>query len=365
MYLVLNKFRFGKTCHTTILFHTIRFLRDILLQRQTFGSAGSSLDSDRLIARDPLPSTSASDNFTTIISPTTTINDLNDDCLRELFTKLTISELCKMSIVCKRFRLIIESILQSELKSIDLSDRSKMGRSNSHKGYELAPMRALFKRYQIVELAFSKCDFINVSDYRIINMISRYCPELKSIHFKGISFSFTNDSDKLRAFFKQLTSVTLERCFFDGFRNTIIPYHLKVLYQISFINLRMTYFKFPNAEKLIIRGGVIGSLLSERANQLFFFENHQNIKHLEIDGLDLSIWRKCLPNLVVLKTEISFSSSITSADLPCFDNLKDLTLNEVDDPSHPNIVTLLTAISARNVLERLEFGTSHLNIDYL
>lgn len=348
-----------------VLFRQIRFLRENLLQVQQFGSARNPSSS----VRDPSPSSSAS-SYSVKASPrtTTTINDLDDDCIRELFTKLSISELCKMRIVCKRFRLISEDILPFRWKSIDLSDRLKMGRSRSHKGYQLAQMRVLFKRYVITELTFSKGDFANVSDKRIINMISRYCPQLKSIHFIDFNFSTTDiGAENLKVFFNQLTSVFLERCSFANCKVAhVVSGNLGVLYSIYFQRIQTKYLVFPNAEKLIIRGGSIGRLLSKTTNQHTFFAKHRNVKHLEIGRLDLSIWRKCLPNLVVLKTAVLFSSSssLADADLPRFDNLKDLTLNEVEDLSHSNIVTLLTAISARNVLERLEFGTMHIDIDY-
>lgn len=326
-------------------------MKCFVLQTLASRSSGQSSNSiynnirDRTIRNDTSP---------------TTIGDLNDDCLREIFTHLNISQLCLTSIACKRFHSISEEILRKRFKSIDLSDREKMGRSNSHCGYKLGPLSILFQKYEINELAFSKHDFA-AEDTQIINMISKSCRDVRSLQMKYMTFySWGIHLGQLRTLFQGLNSLTMDLCTFYLTRAEMTSIFSKCVDLTSLVLVGpnvLSYIifwsqiEFPKLITLKTGKSFSGSYI-QASSQISFFKKHPNIKHLQMRRLTFSVWKASLPNLESLHTQIidDFPSNI--GDLPCLDNLKKLTLTTI---SNKNFATFMRAIAAKNKLEYFGF----------
>lgn len=240
-----------------------------------------------------------------------------------------------------------------------------MGRSSSHRGYKLAPMRVLFQKYEINELTFSKHDF-SAEDTPIINMISKCCRDVSSLQMKYINFySWGINLERLRTLFQGLNSLTMELCTFYLTRAEMTSIFNKCVNLTSLILVGpnvLSYIifwsqiEFPKLITLKTGKSFSGSYI-QAPSQISFFKKHPNIIHLQMRRLVFSVWKASLPNLESLHTQIidDFPSNID--DLPCLDNLKTLTLTTI--PSK-NFATFMRAIAAKNKLEHFRFHNSFL-----
>ena len=120
------------------------------------------------------------DTFVCLPDPavsTTTINDLNDDCLVLIFGQFSLGYTITFERVCKRWHQLLrrrwQRVQQLPLDDFDFSFRTSF--LTMHKIYKL--MSRTDKSLKVLDLTGTT----NILNYNILNLIARFCPNLEEL----------------------------------------------------------------------------------------------------------------------------------------------------------------------------------------
>lgn len=108
----------------------------------------------------------------------TSILDLNDDCLREVFGELELSDLCTTADVCTRFRLIAqESFKASDHRKLKLNALCRNDDNQQNRLHQIAKFLRHFGAFVESMDANGSHNYglHQINDNRIVELISRYC----------------------------------------------------------------------------------------------------------------------------------------------------------------------------------------------
>lgn len=147
-----------------------------------------------------------------VIASTTTINNLCDDDLREIFRYLSASELHVTTNVCRTFNRNARAELPSRYKVVDFSDYPD-DYDPANNGFNLRQFAPVLQRFgsSIVSIGVYTREH-SAKTPHLLNLLIRYCSKsLKSLRLQGIRF--TSDMIlKLRPILSRLEVLQLTSC---------------------------------------------------------------------------------------------------------------------------------------------------------
>lgn len=287
----------------------------------------------------------------------TSILNLNEHCLTDIFAYFNITELLSLSAVCRRFYHVIQPILSRRFHTLDLSNAKQTGKSEQQV-FKIAPMQLILQRFgsDITNLSFRPADFKSVDNSKILSVISKHCIGLKAMAVRDYIFrKKVLMVRSVQRMFGQLTSLDVKDCHFRETNNLRLLFennqnltslkvprgflHFSVALNLSFPNLEIFFSCVCYAD--------------DNSHAVKFFERHPDIKHLHLDRSsfqELATLPK-LESLSVKDRDYS-NSPLHIHNLNKLDNLKSLKLYFDMEPAF-NIAAVIRAMAAKNKLEVL------------
>lgn len=285
---------------------------------------------------------------------------LNDDCLVEILNYLDAVDLCAVNQIAGRLHRIAQQVFRMHFTTLDLSHIS----SNVNY-YELTLYKArnLFQCFgaSIVQLKVAALAFKVEKRPRVVDLIVRHCPNLKSLEF--IDFQFRNSRiAHVQKFLGNLHDLTLTRCNLQGclrnlFRECV---QLKTLVIQTDTNLNgaCLEWEFPQLESatLTMRDDI------SLHNFYTFLRMNPQLKSLELFHCDDETFDPIatnLPQLERLLVEVSYFYDYVEnlKSLLRLNHLKELKLNCSLYP----ISTFVDALAAKGTIEVLHISEGVLN----
>lgn len=252
---------------------------------------------------------------------TTTILDLNDDCLREICESLVLLDLCVFADVCIRFKQIAQAhFITKKLGDVTREDWCSL---RNHARFSL-----------LRNFGSSISSLTAVSSYRIdelfVEMMVRFCAgtlnALTLLYFRVDA----NTVMKLTPLLVRLQKFGTIRCTFGASVFDMLPSCLPDLRELELGNCnwlvgsRGPFRTFPKLEMLSI-GGINDGCFEE------FLKENQQLKSIELkygyacyDLFDLLA--KCIPSIESLSIPNTFSMTPSVAVLRNFNALKKLVI---------------------------------------
>lgn len=252
----------------------------------------------------------------------TTIMDLNEDCLWELFDYFNIIDLLSLSKVCKRFSIIVHSLVARKFGSFDLKETTTMENLIIKPFQKLAVLSELFQcfgRY-VTELTLPTlrgeddeeyCDSIFLDIVPILKMVARNCRNLKVLDVLHYSFSNRGNVFEMSAIHKlfgQLTALRIRKAIFAAsfdVHQSILRYcdNLKSLTYIEADSTNLYAWKLPNLIEF-------STIIFFNGEQTQFFRRLKRIERLHLGIVYLlppDLCRfNCYQNVKVLHLDLCF-----------------------------------------------------------
>lgn len=293
-------------------------------------------------------------------SPQTKILGLNDDCLVEILSYLDVIDLCAVSKIPGRLQRIAQQVFRMHFTTLDLTHDS-----STVNYYELTLHKArnLFQCFgaSIVKLKVAALAFKVESRTRVVDLVVRHCPNLKSLEF--IDFQFRNARIiHVQKFLGNLHELTLTRCNLQGclrnlFRDCVQLKSLTIQTDTN-LNGACLEWEFPQLESAML------TMCDDIAvhNMHTFLRMNPQLKSLELVHCDDEIFdtiATALPKLERLSVEVSYFYDFVEnlKSLLRLNHLKELKLNCSLYP----ISSFVDALAAKDTIEVLHISEGVLN----
>lgn len=293
-------------------------------------------------------------------APETNLLGLNDDCLVEIFGYLNVIELCAVNQIPGRIHRIAQQVYRMHHTTLDLSHVS-----STVNYYELTLHKArnVFQCFgaSIVKLKVAALAFKVENRSRVVDLIVRYCPNLKSIEF--IDFQFRHGRIlHVQNFLGNLHELTLTRCNLHGclrnlFRNCVQLKSLAIQTDTN-LNGACLECEFPQLESatLTMRDDIT------LQNLHTFLRMNPQLKSLELvhcDDETFATIATALPQLERLSVEVTYFYDFVEnlKSLLQLNHLKELKLNCSLYP----ISSFVDALAAKDTIEVLHISDGVLN----
>lgn len=285
---------------------------------------------------------------------------LNDDCLVEILSYLDVIDLCAVNQIPGRLHRLAQQVFRMHFTTLDLSHIS-----STINYYELTLLKArnLFQCFgdSIVTLKVAALAFKVENRSRVVDLIVRHCPNLKSLEF--IDFQFRNARIvHFQKFLSNLHELTLTRCNLQGclrnlFRDCVQLKSLAIQTDTNLNGICLEW-SFPLLESATLTMGDDISL----HNLHTFLRLNSQLKSLELVNCDDEIFETiatALPQLERLSVEVSYFYDYVEnlKSLLQLNHLKELKLNCSLYP----ISTFVDALAAKNTIEVLHISEGVLN----
>lgn len=292
--------------------------------------------------------------------PQTKLLGLNDDCLVEILNYLDVIDLCAVNHISGRLNRIAQQVFRTHFTTLDLSHVS-----STVNYYELTLHKArnLFQCFgaSIVKLKVAALAFKVENRTRVVDLIVRHCPNLKSLEF--IDFQFRNARIiHVQKFLGNLHELTLTRCNLQGclrnlFRDCVQLKSLAIQTDTT-LNGACLEWAFPRLESatLTMRDDISLKNLHK------FFRLNPQLKSLELihcDDETFDAIATALPQLERLSVEVSYFYDYVEnlKSLLQLNHLKELKLNCSLYP----ISTFVDALAIKETIEVLHISEGVLN----
>lgn len=290
----------------------------------------------------------------------TKLLDLNDDCLVEILAYLDVLDLCAVNQIAGRLHRNAQQVFRKHFASLDLSHVSY---SVNYYELTLHKVRNLFQCFgaSITQLKVAALAFKVENRSRVVDLIVRHCPNLKSLEF--IDFQFRDARiTHVQKFLGNLHELTLNRCNLHGrlrhlFRNCTQLKSLKIQADTN-LNGACLELTFPQLESASL---TLRDDISVHSLHLFMQLNPQ-LKSLELIDCDDEIFDEIatrLPQLERLSFEVSYFYDYAEnlKSLLALNHLKELKLNCSLYP----ISTFVDALADKDTIELLHISEGVLN----
>lgn len=296
----------------------------------------------------------------------TSLTDLNEDCLLEVFGQLTVIDLSAIEQTCLRFQAIAQNIFSKRHRIFDFDEKDKIG-DGVRIPYTLHTIRNIIVSFGalITELNISAYVSDPINRERIANMLERHCHNLETLRLHD--FYFTRKCQPIFGkLFGRLTSLTLGEC--DLEEKCSVLKLMERCENLTSLKLescgklgnRCIDIAYPKLEEFSIE-----SLYTDDETLYAFFERNGKLKRLKISqggylGNDvfaqIAMHLKQLESLsIVLNGFDDFVHSLTN--LLTLNHLKELKLN----CSLYSISGFVNRLAEKNTIELLHITDGVLN----
>lgn len=290
----------------------------------------------------------------------TTISDLNDDCLMEVFNRLSIKSLCNVAEVSKRFKQNAETVFSLEYKCFDPIKLYSL--NDGHFEVTLNEFRNVLKNFGslINELTVSKMTFKSSQNNRILDLILKYCKgtlktlELDGFTIKGIMVQ------KLTPVVESLEKLILNGCDVDDSIGNLLKHcgglkKLKICdQQYGFQDCRFLEQEYPNLQSFTLKS--VG--LIRQSNLNVFVTKNPNIQKIKIKNCDgvkdkiFGLIADKLNNLEKLSINLTDYDSLFTNNLDPIKKMKNLKKLELKCGRH-SISTVIGELESKDILTQL------------
>lgn len=301
------------------------------------------------------------------VNPTvsgTTISELNDDCLIEIFNNLSIVDLCAVGATCIRFNQITQAVFARDHRSIDFGQ----AKQEKHKSSKLICDRLTLHETRNLLLHFGhvinqihvdSSAFKTKNLHRIFDLIVRHCPNLNVLSINDVYLK-NSTIMRCRTLFNGLSELKTRECHMRNghkqiFKNcgNLSKLEVKSEYSMDGSSLRMSFENLRSASLI--------SICCITADDLYrFIELNTKLKNLVIINCAY-IYDEIFEKIGVLLPELE-SLSISIDDftnlaqnlnhLLSLNSLKELKLN----CSLYSIATFVHKLAEKGVIEVLHIS---------
>lgn len=289
----------------------------------------------------------------------TTLVNLNDDCLCEILSYLDVIDLCAINEIPELHRLA-QQVFRVHYTTLDLSHASTIV---NYYDLTLHKLRNLLRCFGtlIVGLKVSANAFQVEKRPRVVDLIVRHCPNVTSLEL--IDFHFRNvHMFPIQTFFGNLHELTLTHCNFQSCSRHLFRECARLksmtIHNDTNVNGICLELEFPQMESMTLS---MGDHITAHNLETFFRLNGQ-LKSLELarcDDATFTVIAETLPQLECLSLEISYFFDYVEnvKSLLQLNHLKELKLNCSLYP----ISTFIDALADHGIIEVLHISEGVLN----
>lgn len=296
---------------------------------------------------------------------TTQLYDLNDDCVLEIFARLSVLDLCAIRNTCKRFDALAEYFFNMVYKSLNLNNYNIVGEYRLLSEDEARTILTTFGK-QIDSLKVNADSFASESN-QVLQIIDEYCGDRKFQSFKMIKFVIDEDTvDRCSRLWANIEQLTIDKCYADDdvieklLRKCSALTHLEMIRQMN-IDGRCFLHEFPRLQGFSLRS-------SENFDPVCintFLQKNPQLKTLSIiscnfvDDEIFEIIADSLINLETLHIRVVHVTSAFETNINNLLKLQHLRKLEFNCNLRP-IVSFVTGLAMTNRIESLGISSAEL-----
>lgn len=147
-------------------------------------------------------------------SNATKFYDLNDDCVLEIFQRLTVLDLCAIRYTCKRFDALAEYFFKMVYKTLNFSNTNIKGEYSLLTEDEMKTILTTFGSQ--MDSVTVNADSFEPESKVVLQIINEYCGAKRLRFFKMVKFVIDDETvERCNRLWSNIDQLTIDKCYVD------------------------------------------------------------------------------------------------------------------------------------------------------